>query len=361
MRWPFAKKERELHIPPLADQRWSVSVGDDRGRPLVVRVNEAARGLVRHPALPIKFGFVGRANLEMEADALDRLSPVGGRGSFQSLGIRSSDSDSPRPKGKTTADKVRNMFNQRRAMVGLLILAFTLSLGAWQPLAIQTTSDNSPPPAAATEVWEPVPKRVNTGATNSAPPADAVVLFDGSSLDEWVNSADKAPAVWKVQGGTLTVVKQPPVGNIETKRRFKNYQLHIEWLIPPNISGTGQDRGNSGLFLASTGPGDAGYELQILDSFENNTYVNGQAGSVYKQFPPLVNPSRKPGEWQVYDVVWTAPTFLSDGSLRTPAYLTAFHNGVLIQNHVALAGETVFRGKPAYRKYDAAPIKHANA
>ena len=246
------------------------------------------------------------------------------------------------------------MFNHGRALVGLSILAFTLSLDARQP---QATRDDSLPSPAATEVWEPVPKSVRPGPTNTAPPADAVVLFDGTSLDEWVNTADRAPAGWKIEGGALTVVKQPRVGNIETKRRFRNYQLHIEWLIPANITGAGQDRGNSGIFLASTGPGDAGYELQILDSFENKTYVNGQAGSVYKQFAPLVNASRQPGEWQVYDVVWTAPTFLSNGSLRTPAYLTAFHNGVLIQNHVELAGETVFRGKPAYRKYDAAPIK----
>ena len=114
------------------------------------------------------------------------------------------------------------------------------------------------------------------------------------------STKDKSPAGWKVADGVLTVDKT--AGNIETKRSFTNYQLHVEWRIPADITGEGQARGNSGLFLASTGPGDAGYELQIMDSYKNKTYVNGQAGSVYKQYIPLVNASRKPGEWQTYDV-----------------------------------------------------------
>lgn len=206
-----------------------------------------------------------------------------------------------------------------------------------------------------TEQWEPVPKVVAPGPVDSAPPADAVVLFNGKNLDEWISVKDKSPAAWTVADGIVTVNK--PTGNIETKRRFKNYQLHLEWRIPEKISGTGQGRGNSGLFLASTGPGDAGYELQILDSYENKTYVNGQAGSIYKQHPPLVNASRKPGEWQSYDVIWTAPTFNADGSVKTPAFVTAWHNGVLIQNHSELKGATVYIGKPSYTKYDDAPIK----
>ncbi len=136
----------------------------------------------------------------------------------------------------------------------------------------------------------------------------------------------------------MTVKKAPGVGNIETKRKFKNYQLHLEWQHSRNITGSGQARGNSGVFLASTGPGDDGYELQVLDSYNNTTYVNGQAASIYKQSPPLVNPNRKPGEWQTYDIVWTAPTFNDDGSLKTPAYVTAFFNGVLVQNHFELMG-----------------------
>jgi hypothetical protein len=206
-----------------------------------------------------------------------------------------------------------------------------------------------------TEVWEPVPKIVAPGKTNGDAPADAIVLFDGSNLNEWVSVKDKSPAAWKVADGIITVDKK--AGNIETKRSFKNYQLHLEWRIPDTITGTGQARGNSGLFLASTGPGDDGYELQILDSYENKTYVNGQAGSIYKQYPPLVNAMRKPGEWQTYDVVWTAPTFNADGSVKTPACVTVFHNGVLIQNHSELKGQTLYIGKPSYKKYDTAPIK----
>ena len=206
-----------------------------------------------------------------------------------------------------------------------------------------------------TEVWEPVPPVVTPGAQNSAPPSDAIILFDGTNLDQWVSVKDKSPAGWKVADGVMTVVKS--VGNIETKRSFKNYQLHLEWRIPAEITGTDQARGNSGVFLASTGAGDGGYELQILDSYNNKTYVNGQAASIYKQGIPLANAMRKPGEWQVYDVVWMAPTFNADGTVKTPASVTAFHNGVLVQNHFELKGETLYIGKPEYKKYDTAPIK----
>ncbi|MGH9588099.1 MAG: 3-keto-disaccharide hydrolase [Acidobacteriaceae bacterium] len=207
----------------------------------------------------------------------------------------------------------------------------------------------------ATEVWKPVPRIVTPGASDAAPPSDAIVLFNGRNLDQWVSAQDKSPAKWIVAGGVLTVSKA--AGNIETRRTFRNYQLHIEWKIPKNITGSGQARGNSGVFLASTGPGDAGYELQVLDSYRNKTYVNGQAGSIYKQSPPLVNPARKPGEWQSYDVVWTAPRFNADGSLESPAYVTVFMNGVLVQNHFQLKGQTLYIGKPFYKPYDRAPIK----
>ena len=145
-------------------------------------------------------------------------------------------------------------------------------------------------------MWTPEPKVVTPGATTGSAPSDAIVLFDGKSLDEWVSTRDKSPAAWTVADGVMTVNKK--AGNIETKRRFRNYQLHLEWQIPADIGGEGQSRGNSGLFLASTGAGDAGYELQILDSFNNKTYANGQAGSIYKQAIPLANAMRKPGEWQ---------------------------------------------------------------
>jgi hypothetical protein len=246
-----------------------------------------------------------------------------------------------------------------------LVSALTFQASAQQPVPAQ----GAPQPAAAaapqtakpspkdTEVWEPVPPIVTPGTSNSAAPSDAVVLFDGTNLDQWVSTKDKSlPADWPVADGVMTV-KKTPGNNIETKRSFKNYQLHLEWRIPPGITGADQARGNSGLFLASTGPGDSGYELQILDSYENKTYVNGQAGSIYKQGIPLANAMRKPGEWQTYDVVWTAPTFNADGTVKTPAHVTALHNGVLIQNHFEMKGETLYIGKPEYKKYDTAPIK----
>ena len=151
----------------------------------------------------------------------------------------------------------------------------------------------------------------------------------------------------------LTVRK--PAGDIETRRRFGNYQIHLEWRIPRGITGTGQARGNSGLYLGATR--DGGYELQIVDSYRNATYVNGQAASLYKQHPPLANAMRPPGEWQVYDVVWTAPVFNGDGSLKSPAYVTAFHNGVLVQNHVALRGDTRYIGAPEYHAHGPLPVR----
>ena len=230
-----------------------------------------------------------------------------------------------------------------------LALALT-SLGASALVAQQTKGKPED-----TEVWSPVPRVVTPGRTNDAPPSDAIVLFDGRNLDQWVSVKDHGPAGWTVFDGVLTVNKA--TGNIETKRSFTDYQLHLEWRIPENVTGTGQARGNSGIFLASTGGGDAGYEIQIMDSYQNPTYVNGQAAAIYKQYPPLVNAMRKPGQWQTYDVVWTAPTFHEDGSVATPAYVTAFHNGVLVQNHVALTGETLYIGTPSYKKHGPAPIK----
>ncbi|KRA35714.1 hypothetical protein ASD68_04840 [Rhodanobacter sp. Root627] len=218
-----------------------------------------------------------------------------------------------------------------------------------------TTADHPPTDPKATEQWQPVPKLVTPGKHDAAPPSDAIVLFDGRNLDRWESVDDHSPARWKVHDGVLTVDKK--AGNIQTRQRFKNYQLHLEWQVPADIAGEGQARGNSGLFLASTGPGDAGYELQIMDSWKNPTYVNGQAASVYKQTPPLVNAMRPPGAWQTYDVVWTAPVFAADGTLTAPAYVTVLHDGVLVQNHTALTGETVYIGKPAYTPYTDAPIK----
>ena len=159
----------------------------------------------------------------------------------------------------------------RNRVLSILIL-FAASLAV--PFAQQK------PKPEDTEVWSPEPKVVTPG-TNGSAPSDAIVLFDGKNLNEWVSAQDQSPAQWAVADGVLTVNKK--AGNIETKRRFNDYQLHIEWRSPADITGAGQARGNSGVFLASTGKGDAGYELQILDSYNNKTYVNGQAGSIYKQ------------------------------------------------------------------------------
>ena len=261
------------------------------------------------------------------------------------------------------------------ALAAAPLAAASLAALALTPDAAAAQTPGQPPaqPASAgtqpaaprgrpedTEVYTPVPPVVTPGAMAAdappaPPPSDAVVLFGGQNLNEWVNVKDGAPAGWTVADGILTVNKA--AGNIETRRRFGSYQLHLEWRVPAGITGSGQLRGNSGVFLASTGPGDSGYELQILDSYQNNTYVNGQAASVYKQFPPLANATRPDGQWQTYDVLWTAPQFNADGSLKSPAYVTALHNGVLVQDHTALRGETVYIGQPAYKAHGPAPIK----
>ncbi|QKG51941.1 DUF1080 domain-containing protein [Hymenobacter sp. BRD67] len=234
-----------------------------------------------------------------------------------------------------------------------LLLSTALVLGA-----ISRTYAQQAGKPEDTEVYEPVPKAVVGSLNQAAPPSDALVLFGGKDLNQWVMADDRnLPARWKVADGICTVDKA--TGNIETKKAFTNFQLHLEWRIPANISGTGQARGNSGVFLASLGKGDLGYELQIVDSYNNKTYVNGMAGSIYKQRVPLANPARKPGEWQSYDVVWTAPTFRADGTVQSPARVTVFFNGVLVQNNVELAGPTRYIGAASYegQKGGPAPIK----
>ena len=228
----------------------------------------------------------------------------------------------------------------------LVLLSLASTAGAQQ-------SSTRPMRPEDTEIWKPVPRVIAPGRTDRDAPSDAIVLFAGANLDEWVTASDRSPARWTVGDGVMTVDKK--AGDIQTKRSFTNYQMHLEWRIPPGITGENQARGNSGVFLAYDPPRGF-YELQILDSYENATYVNGQAGSIYKQNPPLVNAMRKPGEWQTYDVVWTAPVFAADGSLVEPAYVTVLHNGVLVQNHFALKGQTKYTGMPEYMKHGPAPI-----
>jgi len=233
----------------------------------------------------------------------------------------------------------------RRISIALIGLSIALP---------STAQQQQQPDPKYTEVWAPEPVRVVPASASTAP-SDAVMLFDGKNLREWVAAAspDK-PAGWTVAESVLTV--RGGSGDIQTRRLFSNYQLHLEWRVPATLGGTGQARGNSGLFLAATGAG-RGYELQILDCADNQTYVNGQAASLYKQTAPLANACAAAGEWQTYDLIWTAPRFGADGALLSPAYLTALHNGVLVQNHAALQGETVYAGKPSYHAHGPAPIK----
>ena len=194
-----------------------------------------------------------------------------------------------------------------------------------------------------TEVWEPEPSKVTPGVDVHSPPSDAIVLFDGTDLSKWVGKEGENPA-WKVEDGVMTVVKG--AGAIKTKEGFGSVQLHIEWRTPSVIEGEGQGRGNSGIFLMDK------YEVQVLDSYNNRTYSNGQAGSIYKQHIPLVNATRPPGEWQTYDIIFKAPKFDADGKLLKPAYVTVIHNGILIQDHVELLGPTEYIGQPEYAAHE---------
>jgi hypothetical protein len=243
----------------------------------------------------------------------------------------------------------------KTSVLSTLALLLTTS-GAFAQI-LSPTGNKPPTKPEDTEVYEPVPKVVQADKPFDTPPSDAVILFDGKNLDEWVSSRDKSPAKWKVENGAFTVNK--PSGDIQTKRTFTNYQLHIEYLIPSYITGSGQARGNSGIFLAATNGKAGGYEIQVLDGYnnENKTYVNGMVGSVYKESIPLVNPAKKAGEWNVYDIIWTAPTFNEDGTVKTKARITAFLNGVLIQNNYEVQGETAYIGTHEYVKHGPAPIK----
>lgn len=193
-----------------------------------------------------------------------------------------------------------------------------------------------------TEDWSRKPEMVSPGGCNM-PPSDAIILYrSAGDAEKWSDSKGN-PIKWKTED-SLTVT--PRGGVIQTRQSFGDCQLHVEWRTPSEVSGSGQGRGNSGVFLMGL------YEVQVLDSWENETYYNGQAGSIYKQHIPLVNASTPPGTWQTFDIVFTAPRFNEDKSLKTPGYITVFHNGVLIQNHVELKGPTVFIGKPEYKYHE---------
>lgn len=189
-------------------------------------------------------------------------------------------------------------------------------------------------------VW-PEPPVVDPGPTGS-PPSDAIILFNGKDLSQF-DGGEK----WVVEGDTAS----PRGGDIRTKSSFGDCQLHLEWASPAKVTGRSQGRGNSGVFMAGL------YEIQILDSFENKTYFDGQAGALYKTKPPLVNACRKPGEWQSYDIIYNAPRFDEHGTLLKPGYITVLHNGILVQNHTEILGETTYEQPPILKPHGPAPIR----
>ncbi|HKO15881.1 MAG TPA: DUF1080 domain-containing protein [Gemmatimonadaceae bacterium] len=198
---------------------------------------------------------------------------------------------------------------------------------------------------------QPVVVRPAPSAPAAGPPSDAVVLFDGSSLEHWRSASDTGTrAGWTVRDGYMEVA--PGTGNIVSRQAFGDVQLHLAWATPAPAHGDGQARGNSGVFLMRL------YEIQVLDSYENPTYADGAAGAIYGQFPPLVNPSRPPGEWQTYDIIFHAPRFDGDGRLLLPARMTILYNGVLVQDDVALTGPTAHQHRPPYATHpDRLPLE----
>ena len=229
----------------------------------------------------------------------------------------------------------------RRDLLRAAAAAGVLAMPVAAVSAPRAGQDAAPPPSA-TEVWEPVPPKVDAPA--GGVPSDAKVLFAGTDTDAW-ETDDGRPIGWKVVDGALVVT--PGSGDIRTRDAFGDVQLHLEFRTLAQPSGPGQGASNSGVFLMGR------YELQVLDSYRNTTYVNGQAASVYKQYAPLVNASRAPGEWQSYDIVFLAPRFATDGRVLAPARMTVFHNGVLVQHDVALRGPTVYQGQPKYEAHAA--------
>ncbi|MEX0843635.1 MAG: DUF1080 domain-containing protein, partial [Balneolaceae bacterium] len=179
-------------------------------------------------------------------------------------------------------------------------------------------------------------------------PSDANILFDGSNMSKW-KSVNGGEVEWDIEGGHVTV--RPGAGDIQTKESFVSIQLYIEWRSPMNMEHNGQDRGNSGIFLQNR------YELQVLDAYENPTYINGMAGSIYKQTAPLVNPAKKPGEWQSYNISYTAPEFNDNEIVKKPARITVIWNGVVVQNNTEILGHTPYIGLPEYTPHAAAPIR----
>lgn len=225
-------------------------------------------------------------------------------------------------------------------------------LGAFTAFAQHQNPENAKMKPEMTEFWDPEVAVITPAESNSNAPSDAIVLFDGTPeglAQNWTNNKGEAPG-WVVADNCATVTKG--TGGLKTKMTFEDFQLHIEWRTPAVVdtASKSQGRGNSGIFLQER------YELQILDNYGNRTYRNGQAGSFYKQHPPLVNVCKKPGEWQTYDVIYTAPRFKADSTLFSPARATVLQNGVLVQNNVQLLGPTEYIGIPKYKFHGSAGI-----
>jgi hypothetical protein len=191
-----------------------------------------------------------------------------------------------------------------------------------------------------TEFYEPVPTVIEAQPAFIEPPSDATILFDGTDFSNWKMLNGDEDVEWTIEDGVMTVT--PGSGDIVTRDNFGSVQLYVEWRAPAEIEGDGQGRGNSGVFLQRR------YEVQVLDSYENETYVNGMAGSIYKQYVPLANPASPPGEWNTYNIIYEAPEFNENHELVTPAYFTVIWNGVLVQNRVEVKGNTVYIGLPEY-------------
>jgi hypothetical protein len=232
-------------------------------------------------------------------------------------------------------------------------LCFAIALGAQQKKGADLGFTDTPIlPGQKWHVHDPDrphPRVVTPGKEPGAAPSDAIVLFDGNDLSKWAqhgrgaDSARIVDAQWKVENGYFEVV--PGTGDLYTREKFGDCQLHVEWAELPDVRGTSQARGNSGVLLMSR------YEIQVLDPYDNPTYADGQAGAIYGQFPPLVNPGRKPGEWQIYDIVWEAPRFEGQKLLKS-AVVTVFFNGVLVQNHKEPIGAMVYRQVAKYTPHD---------
>jgi hypothetical protein len=234
--------------------------------------------------------------------------------------------------------------SSRSIAVGIMLTAGLASGAAAQRKEWPVHDETRPQPRVVD------PGTASTQERPGTPPSDAVVLFDGKDLSRWRTAKDGTPARWKVADGALTVVKD--AGDIQTADGFGDCQLHVEWAAPVPAAGEGQHRGNSGVFPMGF------YEIQVLDSYQSKTYPDGQASALYGQYPPLVNASRPPGQWQTYDIVFRGPRFDPQGKVLRPARVTVIHNGVLVQDNRELSGPTAHKARPPYQAHpEKLPLK----